>query len=283
MTEKSVFQRRKLLSDSGLFNLPKIKIEYFEKDATYEFILKQLKISKRTILARGGNGIIYASCLYPNCIVKEIMRDSSEKVQPFILQEFLANRLGIAPHIHKMIQSGNRNFIVMDKVEGVTLREWSVSRAHSFRDRLEVLLMIFKKTQLMNQLGIIHNDINALNVMIENETNRAIFVDFDQSQWKTLENPIDSLSSMRSVFCETIFETRLDLIELIDTLNDGLILSFFKEKLSKYNSIVQESDLKMLADIVTNLIPFGYVTQKQRLDRFSNSVSRLENHMCYKS
>ena len=89
------------------------------------------------------------------------------------LQWMQVNEPGVAPHLHSawVVAGEERGCVVMERIQGVTLREWR--RNHQLRqDHVSVLL---SSVQQMHRAGVVHGDLHQDNIMVESlETSDSI-------------------------------------------------------------------------------------------------------------
>lgn len=90
---------------------------------------------------------------------------------------------GIGPKIHDVLITGPYEYIIiMDKVNGMTFKNYSTSQQYTLCHLLQ------EKMQFMHNLGVSHQDLHSENIMVSDNNNTLILVDFDSSSWLS-DNP----------------------------------------------------------------------------------------------
>ncbi|MBK7863846.1 MAG: tetratricopeptide repeat protein [Archangiaceae bacterium] len=124
------------------------------------------------VVGRGGMGIVYAAhdpLLERQVALKQLRPAASAKVREELLREARALAQLEHPHVvpvHEIEEVGDELFMVMDLVEGATLRQWLKAAEHP-RDRvLEVMLAAGSALEAAHRAGLVHRDFKPDNVLV---------------------------------------------------------------------------------------------------------------------
>jgi len=137
-------------------------------------------------LGRGGMGVVYRAedTVLKRIVAIKILRPLSLSANEDNFRFLREARSAAAlnhPNICTIYETGKyetRPFIVMEYVEGISLKEWITSRSHpNVRDSLAYALQIAAGLQAAHKKGIIHRDMKCDNVMV-NDLGIAKIMDF---------------------------------------------------------------------------------------------------------
>ena len=260
-------------------SIVQIPIELLDDRLLENVVWAKLGISVRTFFARGGNGVVYTSAFFPNCVIKVRSELPHKQFTPFVFQEILSRQFCFAPHIHKIFMHRTRLFIVMDKVEGKTLRVWLRTHKSGIKDRLDMFLSILKKVYFMNQFGIVHKDLNAINIMVEDKTCLLKFIDFDQSVSVSSRIPSDFVFSLNEIFCELIFENKVSYDSLMESLGSNCFKSSFRNFLSFSYQSIEESDIDCITDVLSLFRSCRFLAFDLYPNIIFQTINRLLSHL----
>jgi serine/threonine protein kinase len=130
------------------------------------------------VLGRGGMGVVYLACdreLDETVAVKVLRTEiagSEEAARRFRSEIKLARRIRHRNvcGIHEYGQDGPLRFIVMEYVEGRTLRQILRQRGRlPTGDAFDVAIEVAEGLQAVHDAGIIHRDLKATNVMLDRD------------------------------------------------------------------------------------------------------------------
>jgi hypothetical protein len=137
-----------------------------------------------TKLGEGGWGVVYKGTdtrLHRSVALKFLSKSFSlgEQEQRRFLREARAASSVNHPNVcvvHSIEEVDDEQFIVMEYVEGVTLRTWMANRragirrnAIPVRDILGIVMQVAHGLQAAHRKGIVHRDVKPENVMVESE------------------------------------------------------------------------------------------------------------------
>jgi len=184
-------------TDSG--QLTKLFGFHAQQAVTDDVCFSQLLIDKYKIqgeIGRGGMGIVYAAerCddTFEQHLAIKFIQPSLTQVlgKAFLFQEAqLLARLN-HPYVAKVFDGGEHQgyvYIVMEKVEGRTLREVMGSQPLNLRQKLQLFVKICQAIAHAHQNQILHADIKPENVLIDN-TFAPKVLDFNITQKQQLSS-----------------------------------------------------------------------------------------------
>jgi len=127
----------------------------------------------RSTLGAGGMGIVYLAedrKLHRQVAIKKLKDDAaSQNARDRIQQEgrLLAqlNHPNIVA-LYDVLEEGDSIALVMEYIEGTTLRAWMRERRPSLQQKLSLLMQICKGLTEAHNLGIIHRDLKSDNILI---------------------------------------------------------------------------------------------------------------------
>jgi len=186
--------------DNG--NLTELFGYHAQQAVTDDVCFSQLLIDKYKIqdeIGRGGMGIVYAAerCddTFEQHLAIKFIQPSLTQVlgKAFLFQEAqLLARLN-HPYVAKVFDGGEHQgyvYIVMEKVEGQTLRQVIGSKSLRLRQKLQLFIKICQAISHAHQNQILHADIKPENVLID-DTFAPKVLDFNITQKQQL-SPSDT-------------------------------------------------------------------------------------------
>lgn len=146
----------------------------------------QLEICTKENLGKGLFGNVYQSSKNPAHAVKTVSFFSPFESIPIqgIYNQFISSNLGFSPKIHSLIQAKDGYLIVMTKISGDTLFQFTRKKELSLKQKLEICLTLTIQIQNLHTLKIYHNDLTDQNIMIQSQSKKPIIIDFDFSKSK---------------------------------------------------------------------------------------------------
>ncbi len=135
------------------------------------------------VVGSGGMGVVvraYDRELLRNVAIKVLRSESSANSPKRFAREARAMAQLSHPNVVEILDarvSGSHGFIVMELVEGTTLRAWA-QRDHSWRRIVEVYTAAGRGLAAAHALGLIHRDFKPDNVLIEGDAARVLVTDF---------------------------------------------------------------------------------------------------------
>jgi hypothetical protein len=149
------------------------------------------------LLGKGGMGIVVLARhqrLGRLVAVKLPLQVLSEEGRSRFLREARAaaglRHPNICP-VHDVGEHEGRPYLVMDYIDGPTLREW-MGQNPSARRRAEVVALLARAVAHAHARGVIHRDLKPSNVLIERATGQPVLTDFGLA--KLLDEAGDQLS-----------------------------------------------------------------------------------------
>ncbi|WKD50413.1 serine/threonine-protein kinase [Microbulbifer spongiae] len=136
----------------------------------------QGRYSVEGTLGAGGMGVIYLAKdikLGRKVAIKQLRSDlkGDSAEARFRREAQLLARLN-HPNIvrlYDVLEDGTRTALVMELVEGVTLREWMREHRASLGEKLDLLMQICKGLDKAHSLGIIHRDLKPENILVTHD------------------------------------------------------------------------------------------------------------------
>ncbi|HUB06937.1 MAG TPA: serine/threonine-protein kinase, partial [Myxococcales bacterium] len=148
-------------------------------------------IGPYVLLARigeGGMGAVYTA-YHPKLDRKVAIKllkpehaggETASDLQARLLREAQAMARLSHPNVVAVHDAGeyqNKVYLVMDLVEGVTLKEWLSAKTRSWREVLDVFLQAGRGLAAAHAAGLVHRDFKPSNVLIGND-GRVLVTDF---------------------------------------------------------------------------------------------------------
>lgn len=164
----------------------------------------------------------------------------------------------VPKYIEEFNENGT-NYIVMEYIEGIDLKEWSRPNKTETKKKFEILEKIAISLEEIHEKGIIHRDIKPSNILIDN-TNRVYLIDFGSSICKEKEEEkeifiSEGYSAIEMYSKLSNQDERVDIYSL-----GGVIYSVFTEKQPVDSSKrIIEDQMKEIVNSSSNL---SYVTKK---------------------
>ncbi|WP_299595341.1 serine/threonine-protein kinase [uncultured Microbulbifer sp.] len=148
------------------------EVEQQPRTATPVFIGSD-RYRVHSTLGAGGMGIVYLAedlKLHRQVAIKKLKDDAaSQNARDRIQQE--ARLLAKLNHpnivaLHDVLEVGGSVALVMEYIEGATLRAWMRERTPNLQQKLSLLMQICQGLQQAHDLGIIHRDLKPDNILI---------------------------------------------------------------------------------------------------------------------
>lgn len=164
----------------------------------------------------------------------------------------------VPKYIEEFNENGT-NYIVMEYIEGIDLKEWSRQNKTETKKKFEILEKIAMSLEEVHKKGIIHRDIKPSNIIIDN-TNRVYLIDFGSSICKEKEEEkeifiSEGYSAIEMYSKLSNQDERVDIYSL-----GGVIYSVFTEKQPVDSSKrIIEDQMEKIVNSNSNL---SYVTKK---------------------
>jgi len=144
-------------------------------------------------LGEGGMGVVYKAedtKLKRTVAIKFLPKHLSmhgEERERFLQEAQAASALN-HPNIctvYEIDEAGDETFMVMELIEGMTLREWTEKKLEksdgyrklSLRETVDLALQVAEGLEKAHEKGIIHRDVKAENIMVTDD-GRAKIMDF---------------------------------------------------------------------------------------------------------
>ncbi|MEZ5425325.1 MAG: protein kinase [Pyrinomonadaceae bacterium] len=128
----------------------------------------------KKLIARGGMGDVYlAEDTSLNRLVAlkkliSVLTENPENIRRFKKEARVLSALShpnIA-HIYEISQADDLHFLVMEYIEGISLREFLQDEKRDIKQRIGIILQIARALEASHQKGIIHRDIKPENILI---------------------------------------------------------------------------------------------------------------------
>jgi hypothetical protein len=165
------------------------------------FVIKQ-------VLGRGGMGMVVAAFdpLLDRQVAIKVVSASADGDQ---LREFEARlareaqvlakfRHANVVAVHEAGRDGDRLYMVMDLVEGQTLRAWLVAQRPSWHEAIAMVAQAGAGLSALHAAGVIHRDIKPDNIMVDT-SGKAIVVDLGLAHRTGTENKSQTLTKSGAV------------------------------------------------------------------------------------
>ena len=154
------------------------------------------------VIGRGGMGVVYRaldSRLDRHVAVKLLPAGQADALatERFVREARTASSLN-HPHILTVLDAGTEHdcpSLVMELIEGGTLREWSNASRRGWRDVVELLVGVADALASAHASGIVHRDVKPENVLVTT-SGYAKLSDFGLAK---LVEPTDAGDSTRAV------------------------------------------------------------------------------------
>ena len=109
------------------------------------------------------------------------------------------------------------NCIVMEYVEGTTLKEW-LKENHAFKDRRRIAIQLAEAVNYIHSKGIVHRDLKPENIIVTKNGNHIKLIDFglaDTCSYAILKQPAGTLQYMSPEQMQTsVADVRNDIYSL---------------------------------------------------------------------
>jgi len=182
-----------------------------------------LKIGRYTVLRRlgqGGMGVVYTAYddeLDRRVAIKLLLSRPEEGSLGRTRLQREAQALAKLSHpnviqVYETASYGDQVYLVMEYVEGVTLRQWRTDMSPTWRDIIEMYIETGKGLAAAHQAGLIHRDFKPVNVIVADD-GRPRILDFGLaragSQVPASESTLESGASLRSALFSARSSTSL--------------------------------------------------------------------------
>lgn len=164
----------------------------------------------------------------------------------------------VPKYIEEFNENGT-NYIVMEYIEGIDLKEWSRQNKTETKKKFEILEKIAISLEEIHEKGIMHRDIKPSNILIDN-TNRVYLIDFGSSICKEKEEEkeifiSEGYSAIEMYSKLSNQDERVDIYSL-----GGVIYSVFtgKQPVDSSKRIIEDQ----MKEIVNSSSNLSYVTKK---------------------
>lgn len=181
----------------------------------------------------------------------------------------------VPKYIEEFNENGT-NYIVMEYIEGIDLKEWSRQNKTETKKKFEILEKIAMSLEEIHEKGIIHRDIKPSNILIDNK-NRVYLIDFGSSICKEKEEEkeifiSEGYSAIEMYSKLSNQDERVDIYSL-----GGVIYSVFTEKQPVDSSKrIIEDQMKEIVNSNSNL---SYVTKKLILKMMEMKMQKRVKRM----
>lgn len=196
----------------------------------------------------------------------------------FILEATILKILDLecVPKYIEEFNENGTNYIVMEYIEGIDLKEWSRQNKTETKKKFEILEKIAMSLEEIHEKGIIHRDIKPSNILIDNK-NRVYLIDFGSSICKEKEEEkeifiSEGYSAIEMYSKLSNQDERVDIYSL-----GGVIYSVFTEKQPVDSSKrIIEDQMKEIVNSNSNL---SYVTKKLILKMMEMKMQKRVKRM----
>ncbi len=133
-------------------------------------------------LGRGGMGVVHAAVdrkLDRKVAIKTLARADSPSLNERLVREAKAMAKLTHPNVvrvYEIGEAGDASFIVMEFIEGRTLREWLRERPRSLTELLEVFRAAGRGLAAIHGAGLVHRDVKPDNIMVD-DGGRVVVMD----------------------------------------------------------------------------------------------------------
>lgn len=181
----------------------------------------------------------------------------------------------VPKYIEEFNENGT-NYIVMEYIEGIDLKEWSRQNKTETKKKFEILEKIAMSLEEIHEKGIIHRDIKPSNILIDNK-NRVYLIDFGSSICKEKEEEKEIFISEGYSAIE-MYSKLSNQDERVDIYSfGGVIYSVFTEKQPVDSSKrIIEDQMKEIVNSSSNL---SYVTKKLILKMMEMKMQKRVKRM----
>lgn len=181
----------------------------------------------------------------------------------------------VPKYIEEFNENGT-NYIVMEYIEGIDLKEWSRQNKTETKKKFEILEKIAMSLEEIHEKGIIHRDIKPSNILIDNK-NRVYLIDFGSSICKEKEEEKEIFISEGYSAIE-MYSKLSNQDERVDIYSfGGVIYSVFTEKQPVDSSKrIIEDQMKEIVNSNSNL---SYVTKKLILKMMEMKMQKRVKRM----
>lgn len=181
----------------------------------------------------------------------------------------------VPKYIEEFNENGT-NYIVIEYIEGIDLKEWSRQNKTETKKKFEILEKIAMSLEEIHEKGIIHRDIKPSNILIDNK-NRVYLIDFGSSICKEKEEEKEIFISEGYSAIE-MYSKLSNQDERVDIYSfGGVIYSVFTEKQPVDSSKrIIEDQMKEIVNSNSNL---SYVTKKLILKMMEMKMQKRVKRM----
>ncbi len=220
----------------------------FKNIKFYEFRIDDIVVNR--IIGSGDNGVVYQgydSFFERNVAIKVWLpnyKNGKKKSNKTRFREEVKKMANINQQsvttIHKRDRIFSFDLVVMELVNGMTLKKWLNSYKPNFSDRCTIIRALFIEIESLHRDGIHHGDLHLENIMINsrngminnNETSNLVhIIDFGTSIFSgKIDSNIRERKLMIETFDEIIYEVKkynlLDLDE--NSLSSEMITKIYR-------------------------------------------------------
>ena len=164
-----------------------LEFEYHHLDKDEDFEKIKNELEPLTKINEGVNNEIFFYVQDVDKVVRisgSATKSAQKLFEDIAIQNILSSKLRLAPKIQKVFTTNKKSLVIMEKIQGITLEDWSCKKKHSLSEHLRMTITTLKATYQMHELGIIHGDLHTQNVMIIPKTRSVVFIDFETSHYK---------------------------------------------------------------------------------------------------
>jgi serine/threonine protein kinase len=138
-------------------------------------VLKQFRLEQ--VLGEGGMGVVYRALDTQLCrpvaikVLPSVLTSDAERKLRFLQEARAAARINhpAIAQIFSVDEHEGTTFIVMELVEGKTVRELILRRELDLLGAVEIAIQIADGLAKAHELGIVHRDIKPANVMLTSQ------------------------------------------------------------------------------------------------------------------
>jgi serine/threonine-protein kinase len=192
-------------------------------------------------LGKGGMGIVFLARdpdLDREVCLKFLRRNTSSEEESRLLREARSMARLSHPNVVTVYEVGkfhDRLFVVMEYVEGMTLREWLIQNKPNWRMVLDVFTSAAKGLAAAHQAGVVHCDFKPDNVLLakdKDQVRRVLVGDFGLAYFQTPIRP------------KELEKIQIDHLDQLDTLTIAGMLPGTPAYMAPEQIQGQQADIK---------------------------------------